>query len=185
MTMLTTKLSARQFIHLEDPPGARLELVDGEITVSPSPSFGHSYVDTILRAWILGYIQKHDLGVVVGDVDTIMGEEDVCRPDIIFIAKQRTGKVFGKRAIEIAPDLCVEIISPSSRDDDRTRKLQLYAQRGVAHYWIVDPEERTIEAYKLSRGKYQPCGAGRGEQIVRLPPFEGLAISLKRLWPPQ
>src|SRR5437868_5450255 len=89
-TISTAKMTARQFLQLgEDPVGVRLELVDGEMAVSPSPNPDHSYVVMKLGHILLGYIEKHDLGQLFGDVDTIFGEYDVRRPDLLFFAKDR------------------------------------------------------------------------------------------------
>src|SRR6185312_1946037 len=86
----TTKMTARQFLMLgEDPPGVRLELVHGEILVSPSPNYDHGYVCMHLSRILLNHILERDLGELVGDIDTIFGKFDVRRPDIIFTAKNR------------------------------------------------------------------------------------------------
>src|SRR5437868_8574513 len=114
MSVSTIKMTARQFLELgEDPPGVRLELVNGEIAVSPSPVPGHSYTDRMLSFILLRHIKAHDLGQLYGDVDTIFGEHDVRRPDLIFFAKHRL-HLIGEKAMEDPPDLCVEIISSSS-----------------------------------------------------------------------
>ena len=178
----TAKMTARQFLQLgEDPAGVRLELVDGEVAVSPSPSPGHSNVDTKLRGVLDRHVTENDLGVIFGDVDTIFGEHDVRRPDLIYFAKRRLHLV-GRKAMEGPPDLCVEIISPSSSTTDRLDKFRQYEAGLVAHYWILDPGPRTIEGYKLRRGKYVPTSEGRDDQIVRLPPFPDLDIPLGTLW---
>jgi len=87
--------------------------------------------------------------------------------------------------MEGPPDLCVEIISPSSSTIDRKTKFKLYEKGKVAHYWIVDPGAKTIEAFKLTRGKYHAVGSGKGEAVVQFPPFLRLDIPLGDLWWPQ
>jgi Uma2 family endonuclease len=180
----TAKMSARQFLQLgEDPPGVRLELVNGEIAVSPSPIPDHSRVDTKLRTLLDTYVTAHDLGEVFGDVDTIFGVEDVRRPDVIYFATNRL-HLIGDKAMEGPPDLCVEIISPSSGTVDRVDKFEQYRAAGVANYWVVDPAAKTFEGYTLRRGRYVATGAGRDKDILRLPPFPDLDIPLGRLWRP-
>ena len=76
------------------------------------------------------------------------------QPDLIFVASAHASRV-SRRGIEGAPTLAVEILSPSTTTIDRSRKLQLYARHGVPHYWIVDPEARTVEAYELADGVYR------------------------------
>lgn len=185
MTVSTIKMTSRQFLELgEDPPGVRLELIKGEVAVSPSPIPEHAYAVTKLSRVLDVYIEEHDLGQLFGDVDTIFGEYDVRRPDILFFAKNRL-HLIGPKAMEGPPDLAVEVVSPSSIRIDRKDKFALYAAGKVKHYWIVDPKQRTIEAYKLSRGKYIGRVRGSGSDVVRLPPFLKLDIPLEKLWRPK
>ena len=180
----TAKMTARQFLELhEDPPGVRLELVEGAIAVSPSTTPEHSHIDTKLRTQVDNYVTAHGLGLVFGDVDTIFGEDDVRRPDLIYFSKRRQ-HLIGKKAMEGPPDLCVEIISPSSSTVDRVDKFEQYEAGGVLHYWMLDPKSRTIEGFKLRSGKYIPTGTGQGNAVVSLPPFPKLKISLGPLWLP-
>lgn len=180
----TIKMTAKQFLMLgEDPPGVRLELVDGEVAVSPSPQPKHSFVDRRLTLILGQHIRDNDLGELYGDVDTIFGEHDVRRPDLIYFAKDRL-HLIGDMAMEGPPDLCVEIISPSSTNIDRKQKFKQYEKGKVAHYWIVDPGERTIEGYRLVNKKYVGTGSGKNNDMVQLPPFEELEINLAELWQP-
>lgn len=178
----TIPMTARQFIELgEDPAGVRLELVNGEIAVSPSPIPDHSFVEKMLGFILMNHITQHNLGRLYGDVDTIFGKHDVRRPDLIFFSTARLHLV-GKKAMEGPPDLCVEIISPSSETIDKVDKYEQYQAAGVAHYWIVDPVGRTARAYKLENGVYLDAGQGRDQDTVYFPPFSELAIPLGRLW---
>jgi len=181
----TIKMRARQFIELgEDPAGIRLELVDGEVAVSPSPNPDHSYADRALSAILYQYVTDNTFGQLFGDVDTIFGENDVRRPDLIFFSKSRLHLV-GDNAMEGPPDLCVEIISPSSIVIDREDKFEQYAAGGVAHYWIVDPLSKTAEGYVLQDQKYIETGRGSDSDVLRLPPFALLDIPLQLLWRPK
>jgi|SRR4051812_25835213 len=181
----TIKMTARQFLELgEDPPGVRLELVDGEIAVSPSPIPRHSYTVTALSAILKTYTDDSDLGEVLLDVDTIFGEHDVRRPDIFYFTKARRHFI-GEKAIEGPPDLAVEVISPGNERTDRRDKFELYAAGKVKHYWIIDPTKRTIEAYSLRAGKYVGRVRGSSSDVIKLPPFPKLEIPLAKLWRPK
>jgi Uma2 family endonuclease len=185
MVVGTVKMTARQFLELgEDPPGVRLELVDGEVAVSPSPQPRHSFVICRLIVLLGRHVDDNDLGRLYQDVDTIFGEHDVRRPDVLYFAKDRV-HLIGEKAMEGPPDLCVEVISPSSTDVDRNHKFKQYEKGKVAHYWIVDPAAKTIEGYKLVARKYRPTGAGKEAEVVQLAPFEGLKIDLGRIWQPR
>lgn len=179
------KLKSMQFLALgDDPPGVRLELVHGEIAVSPSPSFDHSYIDRMLSYVLLNHLQEYDLGVLVGDVDTIFDEYNVRRPDILYISKARIHLRSGK-VVNIAPDLCVEILSPSSATTDQVDKANLYAKHGVPHYWIVDPKSRTFEVYTLQGTSYELTQSARELDTIQPAPFSTLTLSLAKIWPPR
>ncbi len=181
----TTKMTARQFEMLgEDPPGVRLELVDGEIAVSPSPRPRHSRIVIKLGRILDEYVEQHDLGLLLSDVDTIFAEHDVRRPDLFFFTKSRSHLVHPDRAIEGIPDLCIEIISPTSDEIDRADKFKQYAAAGVSHYWIIDPKHRSAEAFELDRDTYREVAGGEGDSSVHFPPFTELAIPLAKLWLP-
>jgi Uma2 family endonuclease len=178
----TTKMTAEQFLQLgEDPPGVRLELVEGEIAASPSSTPQHGYTVIQLGTLLNVHVCQLSLGEIYSDDDTIPGSNNIRRPDLMFFSTSRK-HLIGRKAMQGAPDLAVEIISPSSVEIDRVDKFAQYRDAGVAFYWIVDPIARTIEAWRLESGQYIPAGHGEQAQVVQLPPFAGLAIPLSRLW---
>jgi Uma2 family endonuclease len=182
MVLSTTKMTAEQYLQLgEDPPGVRLELVEGEIAVSPSPTPEHAYTDMKLCLLLGNYIEAHELGELYRDVDTILSRFTVRRPDILFFSKERL-HLIGKKAMEGPPDLAIEIISPSSIEVDRVDKFAQYRDAGVVNYWIVDPLDKTIEAFRLEGSELVAVGKGKQNDIVKLPPFLDLEIPLARLW---
>lgn len=180
----TTRMTARQFAALgEDPPGVRLELVNGEIAVAPSPTPEHSNSDVELLFLVKQHVDEHDLGIVFRDLDTPLDLFNVRRPDLLFFSHERVHLVTPK-ALLGPPDLCVEIISPSSGTIDRVDKFEQYRAAGVPHYWIVDPLARLLEGFSLEGGEYVPSGEGRDRDVIALPPFPKLKIPLSRLWWP-
>jgi Uma2 family endonuclease len=178
----TTKMTAQQFLQLgEDPPGVRLELVDGVVAVSPSPTPDHSNVVIQIIFLLEQYNQAHRLGELHHDVDTILNRFNVRRPDVLFFFSSRT-HLIGKKAMEGPPDLAIEVISPSSIEIDREDKFIQYRDAGVAYYWIIDPVTQTIDAWRLENGTYLSSGHGQGTTVVKLQPFPDLEIPLTRLW---
>jgi Uma2 family endonuclease len=181
----TTRMTAQQFLQMgEDPPGLRLELVDGEVAASPSPIPAHGYALLRLAAKLVEHVEKHDLGRVYPDIDTIFGEYDVRRPDLLYFSKSRL-HLIGKKAMEGAPDLCIEIISPSSGTIDRRDKFAQYAAAGVEFYWIVDPKAKTFEGFALEHGAYRETGQAGHDDTIWLPPFPDLPIHLGEIWQPE
>ncbi len=178
-------MTAERFLELpEDPPGVRRELAHGEIIVNPSVSPDHSFADTVLRFMITRHIREHNLGQLFGDVDTVLGPLDVRRPDLLYFSNSRL-HLIGEKAMHGPPDLCVEIISPSSKQVDRNEKMREYAAFGVENYWIIDARRHTAEAYVLAGGAYELRVSGRERDSVRFPSFDGLSIALGELWRPK
>ena len=175
-------MTAKQFLLLgEDPPGIRLELVDGEVFVSPSPTPAHARAIIKLAFLLEDHIERNHLGELFGDVDTILDRFTVRRPDLLFFSAARRHFV-GKMAMEGPPDLAIEVISPSSIAIDREDKFEEYRKAGVTYYWMVDPAARTMEGWELREGQYQSLGKGSGGDVMRLAPFADLQLPLARLW---
>ena len=108
----------------------------------------------------------------------ILTLQDVVQPDLVVVTE--TAQI-SDRGIEGAPLLLVEILSPSTRIQDRTTKARRYAQLGVPHYWLVDPDVPRIECYRAESGRYAQLAQAEGSASLSHPDFPGLAIELQRL----
>jgi len=86
------------------------------------------------------------------------------------------------RGIEGAPLLVVEVLSPSTRTQDRTVKARRYAALGIPHYWLVDPEAGRIECYRAEAGAYTLALEAQGDTTLGFPDWPGLTIALAELW---
>ncbi|OFV95182.1 MAG: hypothetical protein A3H28_06620 [Acidobacteria bacterium RIFCSPLOWO2_02_FULL_61_28] len=125
----------------------RYELFDGELVMTPSPTPRHQQILVRLLARVWAHVQAYNLGeVFVAPLDIIFDQYTVLQPDILFVSRPRVPWVVKER-IEGSPDLVVEILSPTTIEKDRFRKLALYSQFAVREYWIVDPDEQAIELY--------------------------------------
>ena len=181
MTSVKVVLTYRDYAALPDD-GRRYEIHDGELSVTPAPGRTHQHVVLRLGAALDAHVATHSLGeVYIAPFDVILAETTIVQPDIIFVANDRLA-IFSERGAESAPTLAIEVLSPSTTRIDRSRKLQLYAHHAVPHYWIVDPERRVIEVYRLAAGVYDvPETFGDGE-LTDMPPFDGLRLDPASLW---
>jgi Uma2 family endonuclease len=82
----------------------------------------------------------------------------------------------------VAPDWLCEVISPSTEQRDRGAKLPIYAREGVRHVWLVDPDVRTLEIFRLEGTRYSLLVTHMGEASVRAEPFDAIELSLRVLW---
>jgi len=127
--------------------GNQYELFDGELVVTPSPSRAHQKILLRLARFLAEHVENESLGeVYISPLDAIFDPYTALQPDILFVSKERLPEV-GRERIEGAPDLVVEVLSPSTFHKDLRRKMTVYSRFGVQEYWIVDPEMKTIERY--------------------------------------
>ena len=91
-------------------------------------------------------------------------------------------QIMERAFIRGAPDLVVEILSPSTARRDREAKMKLYAQYGVSNYWLINPDTREVVAYALQDGDYRQTALARDDEAFSAPPFPDLAIPLGKLW---
>ena len=127
-------------------------------------------------------VGQRELGeVFVSPLDCILSETTVVQPDVIYLESARSSLATA-RGIEGPPTLAVEIMSRSTAQVDRGAKLQLYARHGITHYWIVDPDARSIEAFILTERTYQIAARLAGADRGPLPPFPGSQIAVTTLF---
>lgn len=128
------------------------ELVDGELRLPAAPSPWHQTILNRIARALEDFVESRNLGLVFrAPVDVILDSASalVLQPDIIYIRRER-GRIVRER-IEGAPDLVIEVLSPGTRDYDRTEKSTRYAAAGVTEYWLADLENRTIEIRRLDQ----------------------------------
>jgi len=133
----------------------REELLNGKIVMMSSPSVNHNYVARNIFAIFHSYLKRKPSRPFNDGVDVYLTEKDRVIPDVMIVCNKDIIKPDG---IHGAPDLVVEVLSPSTAKNDKGYKKDLYEKSGVREYWIVDPNIRSIETYLLSDGKYQLDG---------------------------
>ena len=133
--------------------GNRYELFEGELFVSRAPSLAHQRVMVNLLGLLLGYLKQNPIGEVLPTPGVIFDETNSAIPDIVFLTAQQVSNVGAGERIYEAPELAIEIVSPGTENARRDRevKRQVYGKHGVKEYWIADPEQRSLEIYRLER----------------------------------
>lgn len=128
------------------------------------------------------FVFQRNLGLVLfAPIDVYFGETDVYQPDIIFVGRERMGIIEPHR-VNGAPDLVVEILSPATAYYDLRKKFKVYDRCGVKEYWVVDPEERSVQIFALEKGKFtlDQEVEGRGEVSSRV--LEGFTVTLESIF---
>jgi Uma2 family endonuclease len=162
--------------------GRRHELHDGELSVTPAPAPRHQRVARNLLLQIHAHVARQHCGEVIqSPIDLILSETTVVQPDLVYLEARALGSLTA-RGIETPPALVAEVLSPGTAQIDRGVKRDLYARHRIAHYWIVDPEARRIEAYELAAEGYRLAAALEGAAPASLPPFADLTLDPAAIW---
>lgn len=157
----------------------RREIIDGELIVSPTPVPQHQQVFARLFTAMYALVSRLGLGMVYSAPMSVrLTIHDVVQPDILFVGNQNRSIVGA--LIDGAPDLVVEILSPSTRRTDLIRKMALYSRAGVREYWIVDLENRTVAVYALVESQFELLANEGGFARSRV--IEGFAIEVAPLF---
>jgi Uma2 family endonuclease len=177
-----TKTSFTYDDYAKLPEGAPYQLVGGELIMSPSPTFLHQMVLARLFNLLFNFVTSHSLGVVVcAPMDVYFSESETFQPDILFVARDRM-QLIGHQRIEGAPDLIVEILSPSGAYYDLKHKKRVYESFGVKEYWIVDPMENGIEVYRNVDGQFHLTAQAQKEGRVQSNLLSGFEVDLNTLF---
>ena len=143
MSISSTKLTYDDYV-LFPSDGNRHEIIDGRHYMNPAPSPRHQTVSRRIQFQLYQQIELNDLGQVFNaPIDVQLSDTNVVQPDIVIILRDQ--HIITPTKIKGIPDLVIEILSPSTKKYDQQLKRQLYEQFQVPEYWIVDPENQSIE----------------------------------------
>lgn len=175
-------MSVTDWVQLpEDEPG---ELIDGQLVEEEVPDLIHetvvSWLIGLLRTWIIARG-----GFVFGSEGKfVVGRGRGRKPDVSVFFPGTTA-LPRRGAVRVPPNIVVEVISPTPRDRrrDRIEKPDEYAAFGVPYYWLIEPEERSLEILERSSdGRYVRALAAVAGRIDHVPGCDGLVIDLDDLW---
>jgi Uma2 family endonuclease len=130
--------------------GNRYEVIDGEFYVSGAPGFIHQTILVNIAGAFLDYLRDRPIGKIIPGVGVIFDDYNGVIPDLIFVTRERMRKALIGSRFHAAPEIVTEILSPGASDERRDRDVRrkLYASRGAGEYWIVDPENRSVEIHR-------------------------------------
>ena len=163
--------------------GQRYELLLGSVKlISSSPNVRHQIVSGNLTFQIHPLLKANAIGeIFYAPIDVYLSDDTVVQPDIIVVCDPK--KIVKKGCVG-APDLVIEILSPSTSKTDWRDKYQLYEATGVREYWIVNPDENLLHAFRLIDGKFQLHGTFSSEDTLSIGIFEDVSIDLSHVFEP-
>jgi Uma2 family endonuclease len=175
-------MTAEDLLDLPDD-GNQYELSEGELIVMSPASYWSSMVAAAILSRIRQFVLANRLGIVAGaDGGMILrrGPDTLRAPDVSFVRRDRVPPGIARGGfIPVAPDLAVEVLSPSDRFSQVNRKIRDYFAAGTRLVWVIDPDDRTAMVYHPDRPVeiVAPEGALDGEDILA-----GFSLSLAGLW---
>lgn len=147
-------VTIEDYLALPEDNGHFYALLDGELEVTPAATPKHQEIVIRLGRLLLEYVSERKLGkVYVAPVDVIFDTRNATQPDLVFVRADRLG-IIGPKNIQGAPDLAVEVLSPTTRRMDLGKKKEIYARFAVPHYWIVDPKAERIDLLRYDGREY-------------------------------
>lgn len=167
--------------YLRLPDEVRAELFEGEIFLMPAPTFRHQRTSGRLHYRMHGHVHAQKLGEIIpAPFDVVLSDEDVVQPDLVFVATEHLDRV--RERMYGAPDVVVEILSPSHAERDRIVKRDLYRKHGVREYWMVDTDAETIEVLVLREGAWHLHGIFARSDTVTSPLLPGLSFPVAEIF---
>ncbi|MCY4634688.1 MAG: Uma2 family endonuclease [Acidobacteria bacterium] len=171
---------------LNAPPHQVSEIVDGLLYTNPRPAMLHALAASALEINVGAPFQFGRNGPggwwIIVEPELHLGE-DVLVPDLAGWRRTRMPSYPETAYSTLAPDWVCEILSPSTRKLDLEAKRPVYGREGVRHLWLVDPAERTLDAFRLSAGEWTRITTAADDERVQIAPFEAADFSLADLWP--
>lgn len=157
------------------------ELLDGEFVVNPAPGIRHQMAVVALASLLHRQVVARRLGLVLtGPFDVVLSRTNVPHPDVLVIATASLPRL--SDTLDGPPDLAVEFLSPGNASNDLKRKMNIYLEHRVPHYWIGDPQARTIRILENSGRTWSERGTFGPGAILRPAWLPGVEIPLDEVY---
>ncbi len=167
------KTERKHFYEIIDE-NKKMEFINGEIIFQSPAKLRHTNSVKLLTNLLSNFVIKNNLGFVGSEKMLVSLTRNDYEPDVCFFDKSKSQNFKSDQMQFPAPDIAVEVLSPSTAKYDRQTKFQDYAAHGIAEYWIVNPEHETVEQYYLQNEEYElllKAKDGTIESVV-LPDFK-------------
>ena len=181
--MVETKINTLTYEdYLKTPDDERWELLNGKLTMAASPNTAHQIITGNLFWHLLSFVKGRGIGkVFVSPFDVVLSPNNVLQPDVLFVSAEQQSIITADN-VKGAPELVVEVTSPSTVGRDRESKRRIYAAHGVGEYWLTDPDSRTISVMVLHGQVFQEVGNYGMEDVLTSPTLPGLALKMRDIF---
>ena len=164
------------------PEDKRYELIDGDLYMVPSPKEPHQKTSLDVATEIRLLTRRTEMGFVYSaPFDVVLSDTDVVQPDVMFVSRERA-HIITPDNIRGAPDLVVEVLSPSTAARDKTFKRALYARYGVKEFWLVNTDEKTIEVLLLGERDFETYAVFGPGQTLTSPTLTDFTLDIDEIF---
>ena len=183
----STQIPRATYQDVLDAPAHRVaEIVDGTLYTHPRPAMPHARASSSLGVKIGGPFD-YDAGGpggwwIIFEPELHL-DEDILVPDLAGSFRERMLDYPDTAYVTLSPDWVCEVLSPSTRRLDLHGKRPVYAREGVRHLWLVDPTDRTLEAFEFREGEWVLIASAKDDDPISIRPFDAITFSLGDLWP--
>ena len=164
------------------PEGAPYQLIGGSLVMTPAPEVYHQKVVGNLLFKLKAFTQKKGMGDVYhAPINVKLGKTEIYQPDIVFVSTKQA-HIIGKKMIEGAPDVVMEVLSPSTAYYDLRVKYEVYERAGVKEYWIVDPNRKELEIYYNENNRFRQVEKLRNTGTASSVALKDFSVSLEEVF---
>jgi Uma2 family endonuclease len=163
------------------------EIIDGDLIASPRPAPRHAHAAVVLWGIIIPSYNRSGAGggpggwIFLDGVEIKLGE-NILVPDLAGWKQERFPTEIEHNWIAVAPDWICDILSPATLRTDKIKKMPVYARFGVAHAWLLDPRDKTLDTYRLESARWSLLASFVENDKVRAEPFQQIEFNLEDLW---
>lgn len=177
-----TRLTVAEFYELpEYEAETHLELINGEVVYNVGAIPKHQDIVGAIYVYLWFYVSQQGGRTFQAPIEIQLDAENHFEPDVLYL-KPGSKCIVTEKRLEGAPDLVVEVLSPSSAKRDRQEKFEAYQRNGVQEYWIADPAHETLEVWTLNNGQFKRLGAyAHGDTFQS--PLLGQPVPLDNFFP--
>ena len=162
--------------------GPHYQLINGTLHMSPAPTRFHQHVSLNLTNIVYNWINSSGSGFIYNaPFDVYLDEFNVFQPDLVYVSPKNL-HILTDAGVEGAPDLIVEILSPSTRKIDLGPKKKIFAKYGVKEFWAVDPNSRQVQKFELEKSVDSPSDSYDENDTLESAILPGLKIDLNKIF---